>query len=55
MHTNTSDFAIDGVLVQYGHCITYENDKLNDTKLLYTMQEKEMTTMILPSWIQVCG
>lgn len=40
VHTDASDFAIGGVLMQEGHPIAYESRKLNDTERRYTMQEK---------------
>jgi len=43
VHTDVSDYAIGGVLMQEGHPITYESRKLNDTERKYTVQEKEMT------------
>ncbi|KAE8724094.1 hypothetical protein F3Y22_tig00010927pilonHSYRG00135 [Hibiscus syriacus] len=46
VHTDASDFAIGGVLMQEGHPIAFESRKLNDTKRRYTVQEKEMTTII---------
>ncbi|XP_020082254.1 uncharacterized protein LOC109705882 [Ananas comosus] len=46
VHTDASDFAIGGVLVQDGHPIAYESRKLNDTERRYTVQEKEMTAMV---------
>lgn len=46
VHSNASDFAIGGVLMQEGHPIACENRKLNETKRRYTVQEKEMTTII---------
>ncbi|KAL4181059.1 hypothetical protein AMTRI_Chr12g269240 [Amborella trichopoda] len=32
VHTDTSDFAIGGVLMQEGHPVAYESWKLNDTE-----------------------
>jgi len=46
VHTDASDFAIGGVLMQDGHPIAYESRKLNDTERRYTVQEKEMTAII---------
>lgn len=43
VHTDASDFAIGGVLVQEGHPIAYESRKLNDTERRYSVHEKEMT------------
>ncbi len=52
VHTDASDFAIGGVLMQEGHPIAYESRKLNDTERRYTVQEKEMTAIIhcLRTW-----
>ncbi|KAI5652974.1 hypothetical protein M9H77_30161 [Catharanthus roseus] len=46
VHTDASDFAIGGVLMQDGHPIAYESRKLNETERRYTVQEKEMTAII---------
>ncbi|KAH9657201.1 Endonuclease [Citrus sinensis] len=46
VQTDASDFAIGGVLMQEGHPIAFESRKLNDTERRYTVQEKEMTTII---------
>ena len=46
VHTDASDFAIGGVLMQEGHPIAYESRKLNDTERRYTVQEKEMTAIV---------
>ena len=46
VHTDASDFAIGGVLMQEGHPIAYESRKLNETERRYTVQEKEMTVII---------
>jgi len=46
VHTDASDFAIGGVLMQEGHPVAYESRKLNDTERRYTVQEKEMTTVV---------
>ena len=52
VHTNASEFAIRGVLMQERHPIAFESRKLNDTERRYTVQEKEMTTIIhcLRTW-----
>lgn len=52
VHTDASDFAIGGVLMQEGHPIAYESRKLNDTERRYTVQEKEMTAIVhcLRTW-----
>ncbi|XP_042980003.1 uncharacterized protein LOC122310191 [Carya illinoinensis] len=46
IQSDASDFAIGGVLMQEGHPIAYESRKLNETERRYTVQEKEMTTII---------
>ena len=32
VHTDASDYAIGGVLVQYGNLVAYESQKLNETE-----------------------
>ncbi|RVW71430.1 Retrovirus-related Pol polyprotein from transposon 17.6 [Vitis vinifera] len=46
VHTDASDFAIGGVLMQEMHTIAFESRKLNDAKRCYTVQEKEMTAIV---------
>ncbi|KAJ4960393.1 hypothetical protein NE237_020303 [Protea cynaroides] len=46
VHTDASDYAIGGVLMQEGHPIAYESRKLNDTELKYTVQGKKMTAIV---------
>lgn len=49
VHTDASDFAIGGVLVQDGHPVAYESRKLNETERRYTIQsrrKKEMTAVV---------
>ncbi|GJS47412.1 putative nucleotidyltransferase, ribonuclease H [Tanacetum coccineum] len=46
LHTNASDFAIGGVLMQDRHPIAFESRKLYETKRKYTVQEKEMTAVV---------
>ncbi|GKF05975.1 reverse transcriptase, partial [Tanacetum coccineum] len=46
LHTDASDFAIGGVLMQDGHPIAFESRKLNETERKYTVQEKEMTAVV---------
>ncbi|GJS21721.1 putative nucleotidyltransferase, ribonuclease H [Tanacetum coccineum] len=46
LHTDASDFAIGGVLMQDGHPIAFESRKLNETERKYTVQEKEMTAIV---------
>uniref|UniRef100_A0A1S4AFS1 Reverse transcriptase/retrotransposon-derived protein RNase H-like domain-containing protein n=1 Tax=Nicotiana tabacum TaxID=4097 RepID=A0A1S4AFS1_TOBAC len=45
VHTDASDFAIGGVLMQDKHPTTFESRKLNETERRYTVQEKEMTAI----------
>jgi hypothetical protein len=46
VHTDASDMAIDGVLVQEGHPIAFESRKLNDGEQNYSTHEKEMTPVV---------
>lgn len=46
VHTDALDFAIGGVLMQDRHPIAFKSRKLNETKRRYTVQEKEMTTIV---------
>ncbi|GJZ68670.1 putative nucleotidyltransferase, ribonuclease H [Tanacetum coccineum] len=46
LHTDASDFAIGGVLMQDGHPIAFESWKLNETERKYTVQEKEMMAVV---------
>ncbi|KAL2943047.1 Transposon Tf2-9 polyprotein [Bienertia sinuspersici] len=46
LHTDVSDFAIGGVLMQEGHPVAYESRKLNDTEKRYPVHDKEMTAII---------
>jgi hypothetical protein len=52
VHSDASDYAIGGVLMQDGHPIAFESRKLNDAERRYTVQEKEMTAMVhcLRTW-----
>ncbi|RVW63223.1 Transposon Tf2-2 polyprotein [Vitis vinifera] len=52
VHTDASDFAIGGVLMQERHSIAFESRKLNDAERRYTVQEKEMTAIVhcLRTW-----
>nr|XP_016507873.1 PREDICTED: uncharacterized protein LOC107825524 [Nicotiana tabacum] len=45
VHTDASDFAIGGILMQDKHPIAFESRKLNETERCYTVQEKEMTAI----------
>ncbi|KAH0698711.1 hypothetical protein KY284_012926 [Solanum tuberosum] len=44
IQSDTSDFAISGVLTQEGHPIKFERRKLNDAERRYSAHEREMTT-----------
>nr|GEU90613.1 hypothetical protein [Tanacetum cinerariifolium] len=46
LHTHASDFAIGGVLMQDGHPIAFESQKLNKTERKYMVKEKEMTAVV---------
>ena len=46
VHTDASDFAIGGVLIQDGHSVAYESRKLQDRERRYLVHEKEMTAII---------
>ena len=52
VHTDASDFSIEGVLMQKRRHIAFKCRKLNDTERRYTVQEKEMTAIIhcLRTW-----
>jgi hypothetical protein len=46
MHTNASDSAIGGVLVQDVYLSAFESWKLNDAKQKYSIHEREMMAMV---------
>src|SRR5262249_14420895 len=46
VHTNASNRAIGGVMVQEGHPVAYESRKLKDTKQRYSTHEKEMLAVV---------
>ena len=52
MHTNVSNRALGGVLVQEGHPIAFEGRKLDAVEQRYSTQEKEMIAVIhcLETW-----
>ena len=52
VHTDASDFAIGGVLMQERCPVAFESRKLNDKEMRYTVQEKEMSDIIhcLRTW-----
>ena len=52
VHTDASDRALGGVLVQEGHPVAFESWKLNAAEERYIAHEKEMTAVIhcLETW-----
>jgi len=46
VHTDASDRAIGGVLVQEGHPVAFESCKLNEAEQRYSTHENEMTTVV---------
>jgi ribonucleotide monophosphatase NagD (HAD superfamily) len=46
VHTDASDRAIGGVLVQKGHPVAFESRKLNEAEQRYSTHEKEMTAVV---------
>ena len=46
VHTDASDKAIGGVLVQEGHHVPLESWKLNDVEQIYSTNEKEMVAVV---------
>ncbi|EHA8591487.1 hypothetical protein COCNU_scaffold061348G000010 [Cocos nucifera] len=46
VHTDASNFAIGGVLMQERHPVVYESRKLNDIECRYTIHKKEMTAVV---------
>ena len=46
IHTDASDKAIGGVLVQEKHPIAYESRKLNDAEQKYSAHEKKMIVVV---------
>ena len=46
VHTDASDFAIEGIPMQDRHPIAFKSRKLNDTERCYMVQKKEMTAII---------
>ena len=47
VHTNASDRALGGVLVQEGHPVAFKSRRLNATEQRYNAHGKEMTEVIL--------
>ena len=52
VHTDASDRALGGVLVQQGHPIAFESRKFQDAERRYSAHEKEMTAVVhcLEAW-----
>ncbi|KAK3008879.1 hypothetical protein RJ639_015414 [Escallonia herrerae] len=46
VHTDTSDFALGGVLMQECHPVAYESRKLNKAECRYTTHEKELLAVV---------
>jgi hypothetical protein len=57
IHSNTSNFAIGGILVQDGRLVAFERKKLNKIKRRWPTHEKEMWAMIhcLKTWGHYIG
>jgi hypothetical protein len=57
IHSNPSDFAIGGVLVQEGRPVAFESKKLSETERRWPTHEKEMSAVIhcLKSWGHYIG
>jgi hypothetical protein len=62
IHSDASNFAIGGVLVQEGRLVAFESKKLNETERSWPTHEKEMWAIIhcLKTWgllhrLQGCG
>ncbi|KAK8646204.1 hypothetical protein V6N13_119998 [Hibiscus sabdariffa] len=52
VETDTSEYAIGGVLMQDGHPVAFESRKLNGVETRYTTQEKELLAVVhcLRAW-----
>ena len=52
VQTDASDKALGGVLVQEGHLVAFEIQKLNGVEQQYSMHEKEMIVVVhcLQQW-----
>jgi hypothetical protein len=48
IHTNARDFTIEGVFMQEGYIITFENKKLCRTQLWWPNHKKQLSYGMLP-------
>ncbi len=57
VHTNQNDVAIDGVFIQNGHPIAFENKKFYGAQLRWPTHEKELYAIVccLKTWQQYLG
>jgi len=57
IHSDASDFAIGGVLVQDGRLMAFESKKFNETEQRWPTHEKEMWVVIhyLRTWGHYIG
>jgi hypothetical protein len=57
IHSDASDFAIEGVIVQEGKLVAFESKKLSETKRRWPTHEKEMWAIIhcLKTWGHYIG
>jgi hypothetical protein len=57
IHSDASDFAIGGILLQDGRLVAFESKKLSETKRKWPTHEKEMWAMIhcLKTWGHYIG
>jgi len=57
IHSDASDFAIGGILVQNGRLVAFESKKLSDTERRWQTHEKEMWALIwcLKTWGHYIG
>ncbi|KAL0361545.1 UNVERIFIED_CONTAM: hypothetical protein Sradi_3839000 [Sesamum radiatum] len=46
VETNTSDFALGGILMQDGHPVAFESRKLKDIERRYLVHEKELLELL---------
>jgi hypothetical protein len=57
VHTNASDFTINGMFMQDGHSIAFESKKLYGAQLRWPTHEKELYVVIrcLKAWQRYLG